>query len=308
MTPERVRVATRGSILALRQSDWVADRLRAAWPGIDVELVAANTAGDRDKQTPLASLGAGVFVKGVEELLLGGAADLAVHSLKDVPSTITPALELVAFPVREDPRDGLICRVGHNVGQLPHGARLATGSPRRKAQLLAMRPDLEVVPVRGNLDTRIRKLREGQFEALVVAVAGLARLGRLDELSQRFEADVCTPAVGQGTLVVQCRVGDEEVRRVTAAIDEPACRVESLAERAFLAALGGGCQLPAGALARARAECLEIVGVVASADGREVARERLVGPADDPERVGRQLAERLKPRASRLMAVVTAGS
>jgi hydroxymethylbilane synthase len=288
-----LRVATRASALALRQTGLVTDRLASRWPELRIELVAATTAGDRDKQTPLTSLGQGVFVKGVEELLLANGADVAVHSLKDVPTALTPGLDLAAFPPREDPRDGLVCRVGTDLASLPAGARVGTGSPRRAAQLLAIRPDLRIRPVRGNLDTRLRKLRDGEYEALVLAVAGLARLERLDELDQVFEPEECTPAVGQGALAVQCRSGDDAVRRLVAVLDDPVCRAEVLAERAYLAALGGGCQLPAGALASVNGDALSVIGVAASPDGRELVRERHWGLVGGPAEAGRELGERM---------------
>lgn len=302
-----VRVATRASALALCQSAWVMDRLRLAWPDLRIDVVTASTPGDRDKQTPLTSLGQGVFVSGVEQLLLDGEADIAVHSLKDVPTILTPGLELAAFPPREDPRDGLVCRAGRDLASLPAGAAVGTGSPRRAAQLLALRNDLNVSPVRGNLDTRLRKLRDGQFDALVLAVAGLARLGRTDELDQIFDVDECTPATGQGALAVQCRSDDDRARALVAPLDDPICRAEVLAERAFLAALGGGCQFPAGALGRTRGDRLEVVGVAASPDGRELVRGRHEGPAHRSARVGHELGERLLPHARGLLAVGVGG-
>lgn len=298
-----LRVVTRGSALALIQTRLVVDLLTARRPDLRVEIVTASTPGDRDKQTPLTTLGQGVFVKGVEEQLLDGRADLAVHSLKDVPTVETSGLVLGAFPLRADARDGLVCRVGRNLASLPPDARVGTGSPRRAAQLRALRPDLRILPVRGNLDTRLRKLRDGELDALVVAVAGLERLGRLGELDQAFEADECTPAAGQGTLAIQCRADDARARAVLAEIDAPAIRAESLAERAFLARLGGGCELPAGAVARQFEDGrLETIGVVASVDGRRLVREAEGGPADDPAAVGHALAERLLPAARELLA------
>ncbi|MGE3909176.1 MAG: hydroxymethylbilane synthase, partial [Chloroflexota bacterium] len=261
----------------------------------------ASTPGDRDKQTPLTTLGQGVFVKGVEEQLLDGRADLAVHSLKDVPTAEMPGLILGAFPVRADARDGLVCRVGRNLASLPDGARVGTGSPRRAAQLLALRSDLEITPIRGNLDTRLRKLRDGEIEALTVAIAGLERLGRLGELDQALEVDECTPAVGQGTLAVQCRADDAQAREMLAAIDQPTIRAEAEAERAFLARLGGGCQLPAGAVARVfDGGAVEMVGVVASTDGKRLVREHHTGEATDPVGAGQALAEVLFPLAQSL--------
>ena len=307
--PAAIRVVTRQSALALTQTRWVIDRLRAALPGLEAELVFASTPGDRDKSTPLTTLGQGVFVKGVEEMLLDGRADVAVHSLKDVPTILTPGLELAAYPRRADPRDGLVCRegVGRSLAELPLRARVGTGSPRRAAQLLAMRPDLRVSPIRGNLDTRLAKLHAGEFEALTLAVAGLERLGRLDELAQVFEVDECTPCVGQGTLGVQCRSDSPAVRALVARIDDPATRAASIAERAFLAALGGGCELPAGALGTLNGTELDLVGVVASADGRDVVRLRKAGRMGDPALFGRQLAHQLLPRARTLIGAA-AGS
>jgi hydroxymethylbilane synthase len=300
--PKTLRVATRGSTLALIQTRMVIDLLAARWPEYAFDIVTASTPGDRDKQTPLTTLGQGVFVKGVEEQLIDGRVDLAVHSLKDVPTAETPGLYLGAFPMRADARDGIVCRVGRNLASLPPGARIGTGSPRRAAQLLALRSDLLVTPIRGNLDTRLRKLRDGEIDALTVAVAGLERLGRLGELDQALEADECTPAAGQGTLVVQCRADDEQARAVLAAIDQPTIRAEAVAERAFLARLGGGCELPAGAVARVfESGALEMVGVVASTDGKRLAREYLSGFSSNPGAAGVALAELLLPLAKTLL-------
>ena len=293
---------TRGSQLAVIQTRLVVDLLAARWSEHTFEIVTASTPGDRDKQTPLTTLGQGVFVKGVEEQLLDGRADLAVHSLKDVPTTETPGLTLGAFPLRADARDGLVCRVGRNLASLPPGARVGTGSPRRAAQLRARRDDLQMTPIRGNLDTRLRKLHDGEIEALTVAIAGLERLGRLGELDQALEVNECTPAAGQGTLAVQCRSTDERALAILAAIDAPTIRAEALAERAFLARLGGGCQLPAGAVARAFEDGrLEIVGVVASADGRQLVREHTAGLTGDPASLGGALADALLPAARLLL-------
>jgi hydroxymethylbilane synthase len=307
-TPATVRVVTRGSKLALIQTQMVVDLLAKRWPDLQFEVVTASTPGDRDKQTPLTTLGQGVFVKGVEERLLDGRVDLAVHSLKDVPTAETPGLTLAAFPLRADARDGLVCRIGRNLASLPPGARVGTGSPRRSAQLLALRGDLQMTPIRGNLDTRLGKLRDGEIDALTTAVAGLERLGRLAELDQALEVDECTPAAGQGTLVVQCRADDERALEILAAVDAPTIRAESLAERAFLARLGGGCQLPAGAVARVfDGGKLELVGVVASPDGKRLVREHLSGSVAHPEAAGRALADALLPAAQKLIDPNIAG-
>jgi hydroxymethylbilane synthase len=303
-----LRLATRGSALALIQAHAVADRLKVAVPDLEVEIVTASTPGDRDKWTPLTTLGQGVFVKGVEEMLLDGRADLAVHSLKDVPTTETPGLELAAFPMRADPRDGLVCRVGRNLLSLPAEATVATGSPRRAAQMLALRPDVRIVPVRGNLDTRLRKLRDGEFDALTVAVAGLQRFERLQELDQAFGVDECTPAAGQGTLAAQIRADDEITRAIVEQIDVYSIRAASIAERTFLATLGGGCELPAGALAQyVDHGLLGIVGVVASADGKRLVREQAEDAASSPERLGFALAEKLLPLARDVLGATIKG-
>ena len=303
-----VRVVTRGSPLALIQTGMVVDLLTARWPSRRFVVVTASTPGDRDKHTPLTTLGQGVFVKGVEEQVLDGRVDLAVHSLKDVPTAETDGLYLGAFPMRADARDGLVCRTGRNLASLPPGAKIGTGSPRRAAQLLALRSDLTMTPIRGNLDTRLRKLRDGEIDALTVAIAGLERLGRLAELDQALEVDECTPAAGQGTLVVQCRADDLVAREILAGIDVPIIRAEALAERAFLAALGGGCQLPAGAVARVfDGGALELMGVVASLDGKRLAREHASGSVDAPEQVGWALAEALMPAAKALIGPAVRG-
>jgi hydroxymethylbilane synthase len=303
-----VRIATRGSTLALHQAELVADQLRIAQPGLAIEVVIASTAGDRDKRTPLTALGQGVFVKGVEEIVLAGAADLAVHSLKDIPTALTPGLVLAAIPQRGDPRDGLIAAARYSeqvraggLAALPSGARVGTGSPRRAAQVRAIRSDFEVLPIRGNLDTRIRKLRDGEFDAIVVAVAGVERLGRGSELEWIFSPEECIPAVGQGSLVVQCRSADRAMVDLAHSIDDPALMAEAEAERAFLAAMGGGCQLPVGALARWEAGRLSMVGVIASPDGRRLARRHARADADDPRQVGQALAERLLTESEGLL-------
>jgi hydroxymethylbilane synthase len=298
--PMAVRIATRGSVLALRQAELVADRLRDAQPGLAIEFVVASTAGDRDKRSPLTALGQGVFVKGVEQMVLSGAADLAVHSLKDVPIAVTPGLVLAAIPLRADPRDGLIAAAPYSKSiraagpeALPSGARVGTGSPRRAAQLRAFRSDIEILPIRGNLDTRILKLRDAVYDAIVVAVAGVERLGRAQELDWIFSPEECTPAVGQGSLVVQCRSDDRPMVDLAVRVNDAALMSEADAERAFLAAMGGGCELPVGALAHRDMGRLSVIGVVASPDGRRLVRRHAAAGVADPQQVGRGLAEML---------------
>jgi hydroxymethylbilane synthase len=291
-------------VLSRIQTGHVARLLEERWPGVRVEIIETTPVGDRDKSTPLTQLGKGVFVKGVEELMARGEADAAIHSLKDVPTEETAGLVLAGFPIRVDPRDGLISRGGESFEALPINAVVGTGSPRRAAQLRAMRRDIRIAELRGNLDTRIAKLRSGQYDAIAVAVAGVQRLGREAEVTEVFEFDRVTPAAGQGALVVQCREDDAAMRQLLAGIDDARVRAEVLAERAFLATLGGGCQIPAGAVGRADGGELSLVGVVASDDGSRFERRRLVGSVGHPAELGRELAEALLPLARGLLAPV----
>jgi hydroxymethylbilane synthase len=221
--------------------------------------------------------GQGVFAGAIEEALLGGAVDLAVHSLKDLPAADRPGLLLAAFPPREDARDALVCRRGGGLGALPRGARIATGSPRRAAQLRAARPDLRIVGIRGNLDTRLRKLETEHLDALVLAVAGLRRLGLAERITEPLPLTLCLPAVGQGALAVQCRADDSATRALLAPLDDLATRAAVLAERAFLSALGGGCKVPIAAHAAIVDGRLRLDGLLASSDGHHLLRDSVVG-------------------------------
>jgi hydroxymethylbilane synthase len=294
-----VRVATRGSLLARTQSGHVADALRAAL-GTPVELIEVRTHGDADQRTPLASFGGvGVFVTAVREAVLRGDADVAVHSLKDLPTGAAPGLRMIAVPPREDARDVLVARDGGTVATLRHGATVGTGSPRRAAQLLALRPDLDVVAVRGNVDTRLRTVSDGSLDAVVLAHAGLARLGRLDAVTEVLEPDQMLPAPGQGALAVECRDVDVDAALLDAlrSLDDDATRVAITAERSLLATLEAGCTAPVGAYAtvtRAGDEVLvHLTGTVVSPDGRTQVRKSVTGNAGDAEAVGRDLAHDL---------------
>jgi hydroxymethylbilane synthase len=294
-----VRVATRGSLLARTQSGLVAHALRQRLDR-EVELVEVRTQGDADQRTPLAQLGGtGVFVVAVREALLRGEADVAVHSLKDLPTAPAPGLRLAAVPEREDVRDVICARDGASLAELPAGARVGTGSPRRAAQLRALRPDLDVVPVRGNVDTRLRKVSEGELDAVVLARAGLARLGRLDAVTEVLEPDQMLPAPGQGALAVECRDVEDDAALLDALrhIDDDASRAAVVAERSLLAALEAGCSAPVGAHATVTSEdgapVVHLTGSVVSDDGRTQVRESASGPAVDAERVGRDLASAL---------------
>ena len=283
----RLRAATRGSPLARWQADHVAGLLDAAHGGLDHEAVVVTTRGDRERDRPLSELGGkGVFVKEVQAALLDGRADLAVHSAKDLPSTTPDGLVIAAVPERADPRDGL---VGGRLADLPPGARIATGSARRRAQLAAHRPDLTFVGLRGNMATRLAAAAD--HGAVVVACAALHRLGRADELADVLDPSVVLPQAGQGTLAVECRADDDATREGLAAIDHEPSRRRLVAERAFLAELGGDCDVPAGAYAEVEGEGVRVQGVIASLDGHVVLRHTVTD--DDPEAAGRALARHL---------------
>ncbi len=291
-----MRLATRQSALALAQAGLVADALRAAWPGVEVELVPVVTEGDRRRDVATAALGGkGVFTGAVREAVLDGRADLAVHSAKDLPALQAGGLVLAAVPERADPRDVLIAREPvRDLDDLPTGATVGTGSPRRLALLRFLRPDLEVVPIRGNVDTRLRKARSGELDAVVLAAAGLVRLGLGDEVVAPLDPESFTPAPAQGCLAVEAREDDSRVLGLVAAITHRPSRVALRGERAFLARLGGSCTLPAGALLTRPADGrLEMHGFLAAANGKGLVRERLAGPLDDPEGLGEALATRL---------------
>lgn len=292
-----VRIATRGSDLALTQSRVVAAAIRAKL-GRPAELVVVTTSGDRIQDRPLASIGGkGLFVKEIQEALLEGRADVAVHSAKDLPARTPFELELVAFPPREDPRDALLTRPrGGRLESLPAGARVGTGSTRRTAQLRALRPDLEVVPLRGNVPTRIRRLEAGELDAVVLACAGLARLGLAARIDERIPAGRLLPAVGQGTLALEARRGDALGRELRA-LDDPDSATAARAERAFQARLGGDCTVPLACLAELGTPGrLRLRGFLGAPDGSRAIRAEREAPVADAERAGRELAEEILGR------------
>lgn len=288
-----LRIGTRGSALARTQTDLVIAALREAWPDLQIEVQVIRTEGDRRLEVTPEKLGKGAFVKEIELALLRGEIDLAVHSCKDLPTDTVPELVLAAVPQRADPRDVLVSRGGLSLEQLPRGAVVGTSSSRRRAQLLMQRPDLEVRDIRGNVDTRLRKLREGQYDAVVLAAAGLARMGWLDQATEVLDPDVMLPAPGQGALAVQVRTDDETTRRLVAAIDHPPSHAAVLAERAFLRRLGGGCRVPIAAYAWVENGRLVLHGLVATPDGVVYMRGRREGTPEEAEAVGTALAEEL---------------
>ena len=288
----RLRIATRKSRLALVQSRWVAGRLEAAL-GIATELVELRTSGDRLADVSLTKLGGkGLFVKELEEALLAGRADLAVHSAKDLPARLPEGLALAAFPVRADPRDALVASGRFaSLAALPPGARVGTGSARRAAQLRALRPDLDLVGLRGNVPTRLERLEAGGFDAVVLACAGLDRLGLAGRIDERIDPGAVLPAVGQGTLALEARAGEPLARELAARGDPDATRAIA-AERSFLARLQGDCNVPLAALAEPVSPArLRLRGLVASPDGRRIVRAQSEGA--EPEALGVELAEKL---------------
>ncbi|MEZ4553104.1 MAG: hydroxymethylbilane synthase [Dehalococcoidia bacterium] len=259
-----LRLATRSSSLALAQSELAVAAIRAVAPGIEVEFVEVRTEGDADRQSPLSVIGGrGVFVRAVEQALLDDRADIAVHSLKDVPTAIPDGLRLAAFLERGDPRDALVASGRRRLRDLPPGATVGTSSNRRASLLRALRADLQVREIRGNVDTRLRRVAEGAYDGVLLAAAGLARLDRLDEATQLFEAMEFLPAPGQGTIVIECRDGDTDTRSVLERVDHGGTHAASVAERSFLAALGTGCTLPVGAYGQVDGDLLTLRAMVA---------------------------------------------
>jgi hydroxymethylbilane synthase len=297
-----LRLGTRKSPMAMTQSGQVA-RLITERTGTAVELVGLTTFGDVTRAGLAQIGGTGVFVSALRESLLAGDIDLAVHSLKDLPVGPVPGLLLAAVPPRDDPRDALVGRDGAKLADLPAGARVGTGSPRRAAQLRLLRPDIEPVPVRGNAGTRLGKVTSGELDAVLLACAGLARIGHLDAVSQVFEPEEMVPAPGQGALAVECRATDSAVVELLASLDDPASHSATSAERAVLGALHAGCSAPVGAYA-AGTELLQLTAVVAAVDGGSAVRARASAPAGEAEGLGADVAaELLRRGAAEYMAV-----
>src|SRR6187549_3729296 len=288
-----VVLGTRGSKLAVQQSEWVQGQLQALAPHVTVTLRKIQTSGDKILDVPLAQIGGkGLFVKEIEEALLSGEIDLAVHSMKDVPTELPEGLAILCVPSREDPRDALISRDGKSFKDLPHAARIGTSSLRRQAQLLHARTDFTIAMLRGNLDTRLKKLRAGQFDAIVLAAAGLRRLAWAHEITEYLAPEISLPAIGQGALGIEGRRDDLFVRNVLRGLEHEPTRTTVMAERALLHRLQGGCQVPIAAHATLAGSEIVLEGLVASVDGKEVIRDRVTGTVDDPLTTGMRLAER----------------
>ncbi len=294
MTNPTLRIATRKSQLAIWQAEHVADLLRAAHAGLAVELVPMSTKGDLIQDRSLAAIGGkGLFIKELETALEQGRAEIAVHSMKDVPAEMPPGFVIGAVLQRADPLDALVATRFARLQDLPPAARVGTSSLRRQAQLLAARPDLEIHALRGNVNTRLRRLDDGELDAIVLACAGLARLGLESRITARLDASVSLPAVGQGVIGVECRSDDRLTRQRLEALEHAPTRIAIDAERAFSHRLGGSCQSPIAAYARLTANQLTIDGLVAEPDGSRLLRERISGSAGESVSLGTRLAERV---------------
>ena len=299
----RVRIGTRGSRLALAQANWVMAQLVENAPALKVEIRVIKTSGDRLIDMPLENLGGkGAFTKEIEEALLQDDIDIAVHSLKDLPTRLANGLAVVAVPKREDPRDVLVTRTPCTLNELPAGATLGTGSLRRRTQLLHWRGDLSVQAIRGNVDTRLRKLDEGRVDGLVMAAAGLKRIGCAERIGEFIADEICVSAVAQGALGIEAR-DDDSLRGSLAFLHDPVTGAEVAAERALLDRLGGNCRVPIGAHAQVVDGKLKMIAVVASSDGTQLCRGEIAGAVVSPVELGHRLAERLIAQgADRLLA------
>jgi len=296
---KKLVLGTRGSKLALWQAEWVQAQLQETHSGLKVELVKIKTTGDKILDVPLAKVGGkGLFVKEIEEAMLRGEIDIAVHSMKDVPVEFPEGLHLAVICEREDPRDALISK-GVPFSALPQGAKIGTSSLRRSCQLLSRRPDFKIVQLRGNLETRFRKLDEKQFDAMILAAAGVKRLGWKDRVTEYLDTDVSLPAIGQGAIGIECRIADEEVHRIINVLNHEETSICVRAERACLEVLEGGCQVPIAAHAVLKDGKVSMRGLVGNLDGTTIIRAEASGPAAEAERIGRKLAEDLLGRGAK---------
>jgi hydroxymethylbilane synthase len=290
---KHLRIGTRGSLLAKWQAESVRKQLFAI-AGVEAEIVIIKTAGDKMQQAPLTQIGGkGIFIKELEDALLDESIDLAVHSVKDIPTEVPRGLSFPAVCRRDDIRDCLISPTGSTLDNLRPGARVGTSSLRRRAQLLRLRADLDIRELRGNVDTRLRKVGDGEYDAIVLAKAGLDRLGLSQRISETFSPEVFMPAVGQGAIAVETRLGDNETGDLLSKLDDPETRAAIITERALLAALQGGCQVPIGAWARIDRGEMVLEACVTSVDGQQHVKQRLTGPPDQGPQLGEQMARLL---------------
>ena len=293
MSPKLLRIGTRASQLALWQANWVKSELEKRYPGMEVTLTKIKTIGDKILDVPLAQVGGkGLFVKEIEEAMLRGEIDIAVHSMKDVPTDFPEGLGLHCITEREDPRDAVISR-NVKFADLPQGARIGTSALRRQAQLLKVRPDLEMCIIRGNVETRIRKLDDDKLDAVILAAAGLKRLGFTEKVAEYLDVNLSIPAIGQGALGIECRLSDPVITETIAFFNHPATAYAVRAERALLKRCEGGCQVPIAAHGTVDGKILRLVGFIAAVDGSRSVRGEISGPVEQSEQLGIQLADRL---------------
>lgn len=292
--PGRIRIGSRGSQLALWQANWVKNQIEKRHPGVEVEIIKIKTSGDVILDVPLAQVGGkGLFVKEIEEALLDNRIDLAVHSMKDVPVVFPDGLEVGIITEREDIRDAFISADGKKIDELPRGAVIGTSSLRRKSQLLHYRPDLEIVSIRGNVGTRLRKIEELNLAGTILAAAGLMRLGFGEKITELLPVSLSLPAIGQGALGIETRIGDNPIRDLISHLDDHDSNLSVRAERAFLKRLEGGCQVPIAAYGTRENGSIRLDGMVASINGERLIRKSVTGPEEDPEAIGSSLAEDL---------------
>jgi hydroxymethylbilane synthase len=295
-----LKIGTRGSKLALTQTDLVAEKIKKIIPEAVIEIRIIRTSGDIMQDVSLLKIGGkGVFVKEIEDALFSSAIDLAVHSMKDVPTEIPDGLEFAAILQREDARDILVSRDNRKIEQMPRGAKIGTGSLRRSVQLLDILPDAVIVPLRGNLDTRLRKIETENLAGVIVAAAGMKRMGFVQRITQFLPVELMLPAVGQGALGLEIRTGDNELKKILARINHTPTYTEIIAERSFLRHLGGGCRLPIAALGKLEGDKLSLEGLVASPQGSGIIRDKVKGTVFEAEELGKKLAEMILERGGK---------
>jgi hydroxymethylbilane synthase len=291
---KQIRIGTRSSALALWQAEWVKSELEKRYPGMIVSLTKIKTTGDKILDVPLAQVGGkGLFVKEIEEAMLFNEIDIAVHSMKDVPTLFPDGLHLGAITKREDARDALLSNRSQLFKDLPQGAKIGTSSLRRQAQLLHARPDFMIQQLRGNVDTRLRKLKEGQFDAIILASAGVKRLGLAEHVTEYLDTEISLPAIGQGALGIECRVDDRELNDLISFFNHQDSRICVAGERALLRRLEGGCQVPIACHGRMQSGTLVLTGLVGSVDGKRIIKDTIEGGPDKAEKLGKTLAEKL---------------
>ncbi|WP_457567546.1 hydroxymethylbilane synthase [Desulfurobacterium sp.] len=297
----KIRIGTRKSKLALWQSEWVKAQIQKTYPEVEVELVKIVTKGDKILDAPLAKIGdKGLFTKEIEDAMLKGEVDIAVHSLKDVPGILPEGLKLIAFSRREDPRDAFLSNGRFTFQTLPEGAKIGTSSLRRKAQLKRLRPDLQIEDLRGNVDTRIRKLKEGMYDAIILAAAGVKRLGFEDEIDEILSPDIMIPSVSQGILGIEGRESDPEIEHIVkTAINDRNSELAATVERSFLKTVEGGCQVPMGCYAEVKENGLYVRAFIASLDGATFLKEEGLFAGEKPQIIGEKLAKKLLERGGK---------